>query len=62
MDKWKQSELERMKAGGNRVARQFLEKRFAPGTYSNFSQRWNSVPAALLRDKVLNLVARASTN
>jgi len=53
MDKWKDYELAKMKAGGNEPARQFFE------SHSDFDSNWslkdkyNSKTAALLRDKVL---------
>uniref|UniRef100_A0A2K6W1D4 Arf-GAP domain-containing protein n=1 Tax=Onchocerca volvulus TaxID=6282 RepID=A0A2K6W1D4_ONCVO len=53
MDKWKDSELKKMKAGGNRKALEFLKSQ--PDYKSNWSlqERYNSRAAALLRDKVL---------
>ena len=52
MDKWKESELEKMKAGGNSKAREFLEAQpdFRPEW--SLVERYNSRAAALLRDKV----------
>ena len=66
MDKWKDSELAKMKvcvltvischasfqAGGNRKAREFLESQ--PDFKLNWTlqQKYNSKAAALLRDKV----------
>uniref|UniRef100_A0A0X3PGL1 ADP-ribosylation factor GTPase-activating protein 1 n=1 Tax=Schistocephalus solidus TaxID=70667 RepID=A0A0X3PGL1_SCHSO len=52
MDKWKPIELEKMKVGGNRHARLFLESQ--PDYRSNWSlkEKYNSRAAALLRDKI----------
>ena len=53
MDKWKEIELEKMKAGGNRQAKEFF------ATYADFDvqttsfhRRYNSRVAALYRDKI----------
>jgi len=53
MDKWKDSELEKMKVGGNVKAREFLESQpdFKPEW--TIIEKYNSKAAALLRDKVL---------
>lgn len=51
MDKWKDSELEKMKVGGNRKMRDFLEDRSAPS--GNIQAKYNSQPAALYKDKIL---------
>ncbi|KAI1717850.1 putative GTPase activating protein for arf domain-containing protein [Ditylenchus destructor] len=52
MDKWKDTELSRMEAGGNKKARDFLESQ--PDYRPNWSimEKYNSKAAALLRDKV----------
>lgn len=52
MDKWKDKELNKMKVGGNRKARDFLESQ--PDFKENWSlqEKYNSRAAALLRDKV----------
>lgn len=52
MDKWKDKELAKMRVGGNRKAREFLESQ--PDYNSNWSlqDKYNSRSAALLRDKV----------
>uniref|UniRef100_A0A915N8A0 Arf-GAP domain-containing protein n=1 Tax=Meloidogyne javanica TaxID=6303 RepID=A0A915N8A0_MELJA len=52
MDKWKDSELEKMKVGGNVKAREFLESQpdFKPEW--TIIEKYNSKAAALLRDKV----------
>ena len=50
MDKWKESELEKMKAGGNRRLKKFLEER----NESNgpIRTKYNSKAASLYKDKV----------
>lgn len=52
MDKWKDIELEKMKASSNREAQKFLQSQpdYEPGM--SFHKKWNSKAAALLRDKV----------
>ncbi|KAK0420295.1 hypothetical protein QR680_014603 [Steinernema hermaphroditum] len=52
MDKWKDKELEKMKVGGNKKARDFFESQ--PDFQVNWTlqQKYNSRAAALLRDKV----------
>lgn len=52
MDKWKDTELEKMKVGGNRRARDFL--RSQPDYHDGMSiqEKYNSKAAALYRDKV----------
>lgn len=53
MDKWKESELSKMKVGGNKRAKEFFESQ--PDYRPNWSlqEKYNSRAAALLRDKVL---------
>ncbi|CAF1239478.1 unnamed protein product [Adineta steineri] len=53
MDKWKDLELEKMKAGGNRKAKDFLSSQpdYNANTMS-LQQRYNSRAAALYRDKI----------
>ena len=53
MDKWKELELEKMKAGGNRQAKEFLGSQpdYNASTMS-LQQRYNSRAAALYRDKI----------
>lgn len=53
MDKWKDSELQKMKAGGNQNAREFFESQpdFKPSW--SLQEKYNSRAAALLRDKVI---------
>jgi len=52
MDKWKDKELNKMKAGGNRKAKEFFESQ--PDYNANWSlqDKYNSRAAALLRDKI----------
>lgn len=52
MDKWKDTELEKMKVGGNVKAREFLESQpdFKPEW--TIIEKYNSKAAALLRDKI----------
>lgn len=53
MDRWKDSEVEKMKVGGNSRAREFFECQpdISPGM--SFTEKYNSRTAALYRDKVL---------
>lgn len=55
MDKWKDIELEKMKAGGNRNAREFLEDQADWNDRAPITQRYNSKAAALYRDKISTL-------
>jgi ADP-ribosylation factor GTPase-activating protein 1 len=53
MDKWKEIEIEKMKVGGNRKAKEFLASQ--PDYNQNsmsLQQRYNSRAAALYRDKI----------
>jgi len=52
MDKWKDLELEKMKAGGNYNARTFLESQSDWSMSTPIQQRYNSKAAALYRDKI----------
>jgi len=54
MDKWKDSELARMRVGGNKKALDFFESQsdYQPGW--SIQDKYNSKAAALLRDKVLS--------
>lgn len=52
MDKWKESELAKMKAGGNANMKSFLQDRSAPGG-GNIQSKYNSKQAALYKDKIL---------
>lgn len=58
MDKWKDVELEKMKVGGNRNAREFFESQPDWDEDMSISQRYNTKAAALYRDKVRKYVER----
>ncbi|KAG8334055.1 ADP-ribosylation factor GTPase-activating protein 1 [Homalodisca vitripennis] len=51
MDKWKDIELEKMKVGGNRRAREFFDTQDDWDDTVPIQQRYNSKAAALYRDK-----------
>ncbi|GMT30214.1 hypothetical protein PFISCL1PPCAC_21511, partial [Pristionchus fissidentatus] len=53
MDKWKDSELNKMKVGGNQRARDFFESQPDYKEKWSLTEKYNSRAAALLRDKVL---------
>jgi len=55
MDKWKDLELEKMKAGGNKRAREFLDAQEDYDHNASFQQKYNSIGAALYRDKLVHL-------
>jgi ADP-ribosylation factor GTPase-activating protein 1 len=52
MDKWKDSELAKMKVGGNQKAREFFEEQRDYKPNWSIHDKYNSRAAALLRDKV----------
>lgn len=52
MDKWKDIELEKMKAGGNAKFRQFLASQEDYDPCWSLQDKYNSKAAALFRDKV----------
>ena len=52
MDKWKDVELEKMKVGGNRKAKDFLGNQADWSDSANITSKYNSKAAALYRDKV----------
>lgn len=52
MDKWKDVELEKMKVGGNKNAREFFESQPDWDDSMSISQKYNTKAAALYRDKV----------
>lgn len=52
MDKWKDIELEKMKAGGNGKFRLFLELQDDYNPNWTLQEKYNSKAAALFRDKV----------
>lgn len=53
MDIWKDLELEKMKAGGNRKAREFLKNQPDWSDSLSFSEKYNTKAAALYKDKIL---------
>ncbi|XP_011635305.1 ADP-ribosylation factor GTPase-activating protein 1 isoform X2 [Pogonomyrmex barbatus] len=55
MDKWKDIELEKMKVGGNRNAREFFDSQPDWDESMSISQRYNTKAAALYRDKIATL-------
>ncbi|XP_042528162.1 ADP-ribosylation factor GTPase-activating protein 1 isoform X3 [Dipodomys spectabilis] len=55
MDKWKDIELEKMKAGGNAKFREFLEAQEDYDPDWSLQDKYNSRAAALFRDKVATL-------
>ncbi|XP_013362925.1 PREDICTED: ADP-ribosylation factor GTPase-activating protein 1 isoform X8 [Chinchilla lanigera] len=55
MDKWKDMELEKMKAGGNAKFREFLESQEDYDPCWSLQDKYNSKAAALFRDKVATL-------
>ncbi|KAI8123001.1 ADP-ribosylation factor GTPase-activating protein 1 [Lucilia cuprina] len=55
MDKWKDIELEKMKVGGNRNAREFFEDQDDWNDRAPINQKYNSKAAALYRDKISTL-------
>lgn len=52
MDKWKPSELEKMKVGGNKKLNEFLEEHDDFNEQWSIDEKYNSKSAALYRDKV----------
>ncbi|XP_070172582.1 ADP-ribosylation factor GTPase-activating protein 1 isoform X2 [Polyergus mexicanus] len=62
MDKWKEVELEKMKVGGNRNAREFFENQPDWDEDMSISQRYNTKAAALYRDKIATLARGESWN
>ncbi|KFM62052.1 ADP-ribosylation factor GTPase-activating protein 1, partial [Stegodyphus mimosarum] len=52
MDKWKDIELEKMKVGGNRKAKQFLESQPDYNHKMPLKDKYNTRAAALYRDKI----------
>ncbi|XP_052776343.1 ADP-ribosylation factor GTPase-activating protein 1-like [Mya arenaria] len=55
MDKWKDLELEKMKAGGNRKARDFFTSQSDYNEGWSLTEKYNSRAAALYRDKIATL-------
>lgn len=52
MDKWKDTELEKMRVGGNRKARLFFESQDEYHEGMSIQEKYNSKTAALYRDKI----------
>lgn len=52
MDKWKEIELEKMKAGGNRKAREFFDSQDDWDDTLPIGRKYNTKAAALYRDKI----------
>uniref|UniRef100_A0A182RKN7 ADP-ribosylation factor GTPase-activating protein 1 n=1 Tax=Anopheles funestus TaxID=62324 RepID=A0A182RKN7_ANOFN len=55
MDKWKDVELEKMKVGGNRKAREFLEAQDDWDETMTIQRKYNTRAAALYRDRISTL-------
>ncbi|XP_076656547.1 ADP-ribosylation factor GTPase-activating protein 1 isoform X2 [Halictus rubicundus] len=55
MDKWKDLELEKMKVGGNKNAREFFESQPDWDDSMSIAQKYNTKAAALYRDKIVKL-------
>eukprot|EP00092_Neocalanus_flemingeri_P022637 GFUD01024552.1.p1 GENE.GFUD01024552.1~~GFUD01024552.1.p1 ORF type:complete len:490 (-),score=168.38 GFUD01024552.1:440-1867(-) len=53
MDKWKDTELNKMKVGGNRNAKQFLASQTDWNDTANMTAKFNSKAAALYKDKIV---------
>lgn len=62
MDKWKEAELAKMKAGGNKNAREFFEEEEDNWDSMNINQRYNSKAAALYREKISTLADNREWN
>lgn len=62
MDKWKDAELAKMKAGGNKVAREFFEEEEENWDSMTIQQRYNSKAAALYREKIATLADNREWN
>ena len=56
MDKWKDTELDKMKVGSNRKARIFFESQEDYHDGMSIHEKYNSKAAALYRDKVIIIV------
>jgi len=52
MDKWKDTELNKMKVGGNRNAKQFMTSQTDWSDTANMTAKYNSKAAALYKDKI----------
>lgn len=62
MDKWKDIELQKMKVGGNRKAREFFEDEEENWDSMSIQDRYNSRAAAIYRDKISCLAEGKSWN
>lgn len=62
MDKWKDQELQKMKVGGNKLAREFFEEEEENWDNMNIQQRYNSKAAALYRDRISTLAENREWN
>lgn len=62
MDKWKDSELKKMSAGGNKNAREFFEEEEENWDQMNINQKYNSKAAALYREKISTLAENREWN
>lgn len=60
MDKWKDSELEKMKVGGNSKAKSFLKSQPDYREGMSIQEKYNSKAAALYRDKIATLAEGSS--
>ena len=56
MDKWKDAELEKMKVGGNRKAKEFFQSQSDYRDSWSLQDKYDSRAAALYRDKVCRCV------
>ena len=54
MDKWKDIELQKMKIGGNKKAKEFLESQSDWDPTLPLTEKYNTKAAALYRDKVMD--------
>lgn len=62
MDKWKDTELNKMKVGGNRLAREFFEEEEENWDNMSIQQRYNSKAAAIYREKIAALAENREFN
>ena len=62
MDKWKDIELQKMKVGGNRKAKEFLESQPDWDQSLPLTEKYNTRAAALYRDKVWTQLVTIETN
>lgn len=62
MDKWKDTEIAKMKVGGNQKAREFFEEEEDNWDNMSIHQKYNSAAAALYRDKISTLAENKEWN